>query len=126
MEKISSHRSSSSEAAQFAQAMSSFKQSGGYIFSILNTFKSSGIVDTISFSDTSSRTSSLNTNTQTSETQSNMNISAGKYIGDNLFISVNKKSDETTSFDIDYSLTPKISVKANTNGEAGISWKYKY
>ena len=106
--------------------MSSFKQSGGYIFSILNTFKSSGIVDTISFSDTSSRTSSLNTNTQTSETQSNMNISAGKYIGDNLFISVNKKSDETTSFDIDYSLTPKISVKANTNGEAGISWKYKY
>lgn len=115
-----------SEAAQFAQAMSSFNQSGGYIFSILNTFKSSGVVDTISFSDTSSRTSSLNTNTQTSETQSNMNISAGKYIGDNLFISVNKKSDETTSFDIDYSLTPKISVKANTNGEAGISWKYKY
>ena len=42
------------------------------------------------------------------------------------FITTYKKSDETTSFDIDYSLTPKISVKANTNGEAGISWKYKY
>lgn len=115
-----------SEAAQFAHAMSSFKQSGGYIFSILNTFKSSGVIDTISFTDTNSRTNSLNTNTQTSNTQNNMNISAGKYIGDNLFISVNKKSDKTTSFDIDYSLTPKISVKANTNGEAGISWKYKY
>ena len=115
-----------SEAAQFAQAMSSFNQSGGYIFSILNTFKSSGVVDTISFTDTNSRTNSLNTNSQTSEAQKNLNISAGKYIGDNLFISVNKKSDETTSFDIDYSLTPKISVKANTNGEAGISWKYKY
>lgn len=114
-----------SEAAQFAQAMSSFKQKG-YIFSILNTFKSSGIIDSISFSNSNSRNNSLNTNTQTSETQGNMNVSAGKYIGDNLFISVNKNSDESTSFDIDYSLTPKISVKANTNGEAGISWKYKY
>lgn len=114
-----------SEAAQFAQAVSSFKQKG-YIFSILNTFKSSGIIDSISFSNSNNKNNSLNTNTQTSETRGNMNVSAGKYVGDNLFISVNKNADESTSFDIDYSLTPKISVKANTNGEAGISWKYKY
>lgn len=114
------------EAAQFAQAMSSFRQTG-YIFSIMNTFKKIGIIDSISFSNSNNQQGkSLNTNTQTASNKSNMNVSAGKYIGDKLFISVNRNSDETTSFDIDYSITSTISVKANTNGEAGISWKYKY
>ncbi|MBR1734399.1 MAG: translocation/assembly module TamB domain-containing protein, partial [Alphaproteobacteria bacterium] len=114
-----------SEAAQFAQAMSSLKQKG-YIFSILNTLKIGGIIDSITFSNPNEQTQMLNKNSQTSSNKENINIRAGKYISDNLFISVNKTADEKAYFDIDYSLTPTISVKANTNGEAGISWKYKY
>jgi autotransporter translocation and assembly factor TamB len=57
--------------------------------------------------------------------QHNVNISAGKYINDNIYISVNKKSEGAT-FDVDFSITPKISIKANTGGEAGLSWKYRY
>lgn len=116
-----------SEAAQFAQAMASFKKNGG-LFSIMNGLKKTGIVDTISFSTATDNeaTKSLNTNSQTSKSSGNLNITAGKYIGDKVFISVNKRSDNTTTFDIDYAITPKISVKANTNGEAGINWRYKY
>lgn len=116
-----------SEAAQFAQAMASFNKSGG-LFSIMNGLKKIGIVDTISFSttDDDEATKSLNTNSQTSNDSTNLNVTAGKYIGDKVFISINKKSDNPTSFDIDYAITPKISIKANTNGEAGINWRYKY
>lgn len=114
-----------SEAAQFAQAMSSLKRSGGHIFSILNTFKKSGVIDSISFTDSNNATSSLNTNAQTSESQG-IGVGAGKYVKDNLFISINKNTDGGASFDIDYSLTPQISVKANTNAEFGVGWKYKY
>lgn len=115
-----------SEAAQFAQAMASFKKNGG-LFAIMNGLKKTGIVDTISFSTADNEaTKSLNTNSQTSKSSGNINVTAGKYIGDKVFISVNKKSDNTTSFDIDYAITPKISVKANTNGEAGINWRYRY
>jgi translocation and assembly module TamB len=116
---------SMSEAAQLAHAVASFKRKG-YIFSILNTFQNIGIIDSISFANTNNKSSSLYTNNQTSYDQNNMNISAGKYVRDNLYISVNKNSDNSASFDVDFSLTSKISVKANTNGEAGISWKYRY
>lgn len=116
-----------SEAAQFAQAIASFNKNGG-LFSIMNGLKKTGIVDTISFSTSvdNDATKSLNTNSQTSKSSTNINVTAGKYIGDKVFVSVNKRSDNSTSFDIDYAITPKISVKANTNGEAGINWRYKY
>ncbi|MDR3179538.1 MAG: translocation/assembly module TamB [Holosporaceae bacterium] len=112
-----------SEAAQLAHALASFN-SRGYIFSILNTFQNIGIIDTLSFSTSERKIHSLNTD-KSSQSESDMSISAGKYLHDNLYISINKTSEETF-FDIDLSVTPKMSLKANTNGEVGISWKYRY
>lgn len=111
------------EAAQLAHAVSSFNNKG-YLFSILNTFKKIGIFDTISFSEASTE-KKLYTDSSSSNGPRNTNIKAGKYLGDKIFISVNK-NDEGASFDVDYSITPSISIKANTNGEAGISFKYRY
>jgi hypothetical protein len=113
------------EAAQLANAMASLKQKG-YIFSILNTFQNVGIIDNISFvSANDNQSSALYTNHQNTTKKGNTNISAGKYINDNVYISVNKKGEQT-SFDVDFSITPRISIKANSLGEAGISWKYRY
>ncbi len=50
---------------------------------------------------------------------------AGKYISDNVFISVNKK-DQETSFDVDISVGSNTSIKANSLGEVGVSWKFRY
>ncbi|MDR2794185.1 MAG: translocation/assembly module TamB [Holosporaceae bacterium] len=112
-----------SEAAQLAHAVASFN-SRGYIFSLLNTFQNIGIIDTLSFSTGEKKTHSLNTD-KSSRSENNISVSAGKYLHDNLYISINKTSDET-SFDVDLSITPKMSLKANTNGEVGVSWKYRY
>jgi hypothetical protein len=113
-----------SEAAQLAHAVASFNRRG-YVFSVLNTFQNIGIIDNISFATANDRSSSLYTDSQ-SGSQNDINMSAGKYIHDNVYISVNKKEEDGACFDIDFSVTPKISIKANTNGEAGVSWKYRY
>lgn len=112
-----------SEAAQLAHAVASFNNRG-YIFSLLNTFQNIGIIDTLSFSSSEKKAHSLNTD-KSSRAENDMNLSAGKYLHDNIYISINKTSEETF-FDVDWSITPKISVKANTNGEVGVSWKYRY
>jgi autotransporter translocation and assembly factor TamB len=112
------------EAVQLAHAVASLNQHG-YIFSVLNTFQNIGVVDNVSFANSDNQSSSLYLDSQNTSTQNNINVSAGKYIHDNVYVSANKKG-ETTSFDIDFSITPKISVKANTKGEAGLSWKYRY
>jgi translocation and assembly module TamB len=112
-----------SEAAQMAHVLASFN-SHGYIFSVLNTFQNIGIIDSLSFTSSDKRTHSLNVD-KSSSSENGVNVSAGKYVNDNVYISINKTSEGAT-FDVDLSLTPKISVKANTAGEAGISWKYRY
>jgi hypothetical protein len=113
------------EVAQLANAVASLKQRG-YIFSLLNTFQNVGIVDNISFTSGENQSSSLYSDSQNSgSSQRRVNMSAGKYIHDNIYLSVNKK-EEGASFDVDLSITPRVSIKANTNGEAGISWKYRY
>jgi hypothetical protein len=111
------------EAAQLANALASFNRRG-YIFSVLNAFQNIGMIDNISFANGDDHSSSLYVNSQTS-TQNDMNVSAGKYIDDNVYISVNKR-EEKASFDIDFSITPRVSIKANTIGEAGLSWKHRY
>jgi hypothetical protein len=113
-----------SEAAQLAHAVASLNR-GGYVFSVLNTFQNLGVIDNISFASSDRESSSLYSNSQDTSARNNVNISAGKYIHDNVYISVNKKS-EGASFDVDFAITPRISIKANTSGEAGISWKYRY
>ena len=113
-----------SEAAQLANAIASFRRKG-YIFSILNTFQTIGLIDTLSFAS-NDRRSTLLYSDETSSGQNNLNVSAGKYIHDNIYISVNRKSDNVTTFDVDLSLTPKMSIKANSIGEVGVSWKYRY
>jgi hypothetical protein len=113
------------EVAQLANAVASLKQRG-YIFSLLNTFQNVGIVDNISFSSGENHSSPLYSDSQNSgSSQRRVNMSAGKYIHDNIYLSVNKKEDGA-SFDVDFSITPRVSIKANTNGEAGVSWKYRY
>jgi hypothetical protein len=112
------------EAAQLAHVVAGLNRRG-YIFSVLNTFQNTGVVDNISFASTDNQSNSLYSNSQSASFQNNVSVSAGKYIHDNVYISVNKKN-EGASFDIDFSLTPQISVKANTMGEAGIGWKYRY
>lgn len=114
------------EAAQLAHAVSSLKNKGG-LLSIFDTFQNIGVIDSISFSANSTQLNdSLNSNERQSDS-SGINISAGKYVHDNVYVSVNKKSEEdSASLDIDVSLSDTLSVKANTNGEAGVSWKYRY
>ncbi|MBE6447579.1 MAG: hypothetical protein E7015_03825 [Alphaproteobacteria bacterium] len=109
------------EAAQLAHAVTSLNRKG-YIFSILNTLQGTGLVDSISFS-TRNNSTSLYQNTQS--LNNNIDVSAGKYLNDKVFVSVNRK-DEDTSFDVDISLNKNTSLKVNTLGEAGISWKYRY
>jgi translocation and assembly module TamB len=113
-----------SEAAQLAHALASLKQNG-YVFSALNTFRKLGVIDSIAFLSDTNNSSTLNVNTKNNKTNK-ANIRAGKYIHDNIFISVNNNAEGDTSFDVDFALTDKISLKANTNGEAGVSWKYRY
>ncbi|MCR5225520.1 MAG: translocation/assembly module TamB domain-containing protein [Alphaproteobacteria bacterium] len=112
------------EAAQLAHIVSRINERGN-ILSILNTFQDIGIVDSLSFSSDNNGSSTLYSNTQSSSSQNNVNVSAGKYIHDNVYVSVNKREKETT-FDVDLSVTPTVSVKANTAGEVGVSWKYRY
>lgn len=115
---------SAGEAAQLVQAVSSLQEGQGYLLSMLSTLTSTGLWDNISFSSGDGKySSSLNKNSQTTAQQ--VNVSAGKYLRDNVYVSINKKDDQTT-FDIDVSLTPTVSVKANTAGEVGLSWKYRY
>ena len=114
---------SASEAAQLVHAVTSLG-SQGYLLSMLNTFKSSGLWDNISFSsDNGTYKSSLNKESVSQDQE--INVSAGKYIQDNIYVSLNKKKDQTT-FDIDLAISPTASVKANTSGEFGVSWKYRY
>jgi autotransporter translocation and assembly factor TamB len=111
------------ELAQLANVVTSMKRRG-YILSVLNMFQDVGIVDSISFTNGEGQRHQLYSDTQNSNNNS-VNISAGKYIHDNVYISVNKK-EEGATFDLDFSVTPQISIKANTNGEAGVSWRYRY
>jgi hypothetical protein len=113
-----------SEAVQLANVITSFKQRG-YIFSVLNTFQDMGVIDNVSFACGNDQSTSLYSNSQNISSPNNINVSAGKYIHDNVYISINKK-DNGASFDIDFSVTPKTSIKANTKGEVGLSWKYRY
>lgn len=110
------------EAAQLAHAVTSLKQRG-YIFSLLNTFQNIGLVDNISFSR-EEKSTSLYRNTRSSS-ENELDIKAGKYLSDDVFISVNKKGDQT-SFDVDVSISENSSLKVNTLGEAGVSWRYRY
>jgi translocation and assembly module TamB len=111
------------ELAQLANAATSLKQRG-YILSMFNAFQDMGIVDNISFTGGDNQSHRLYSDTQNS-TANNVNVSAGKYIHDNIYVSVNKKEDGAT-LDLDFSITPRISIKANTSGEAGVSWRYRY
>ena len=111
------------EAAQLAYVAASLNKYG-YIFSLLNSFHKIGVIDTISFSTNENQTT-LYKDSRNANSAENLTISAGKYIRDKVFISVNKKGDETT-FDVDVALSPSVSVKANTGGDLGISWKYRY
>lgn len=110
------------EAAQLAHAVNSLKQNG-YIFSILNTFQNIGLVDSLSITS-ENNSSSLYKNSQTSS-DNKLNIKAGKYISDNVYIGVNKKEEET-SFEIDLSIGSNTSLKVNSQGEVGVSWKFRY
>ena len=113
------------EAAQLARVVAGFKQQNG-IFSFLNTFQKIGIVDTITFSSKDEASGgTLSSNTQTSTDKKSMNLKAGKYLHDNIFVSVNN-DDEGTFFDVDMSVSPKFFIRANSRGEAGVSWKYRY
>lgn len=115
------------EAAQLAHAVTRLKNKGG-ILSIFDVVQEAGIIDNISFSANSTQSDdSLLANEQQSDNTHGVNLSAGKYLHDNVYVSVNKKSEEeSASLDVDVSLSDSLSVKANTNGEAGISWKYRY
>ena len=110
------------EAAQLAHAVNSLKQKG-YIFSILNTFQTIGLVDSLSIT-TENNSSSLYKNSKTSS-DNKLNIKAGKYISDNVYIGVNKKEEET-SFEVDLSIGSNTSLKVNSQGEVGVSWKFRY
>lgn len=110
------------EAAQLAHAINSMNQQG-YIFSILNTFQNIGLVDSISFS-TENNSSSLYKNSRSSA-NNDLKLRAGKYLSDNVYISVNQKEEET-SFDVDLSIGSNTSLKVNSLGEVGISWKFRY
>ena len=110
------------EAAQLAHAVNSLKQNG-YIFSILNTFQNIGLVDSLSITS-ENNSSSLYKNSQTSS-DNKLNIKAGKYISDNVYIGVNKKEEET-SFEVDLSIGSNTSLKVNSQGEVGVSWKFRY
>ncbi len=109
------------EAAQLAHAINSINKKG-YVLSVLNAFQNIGLVDSLSFS-TENKSSSLYKNSQSSSDK--LNIRAGKYLSDNVYISVNKKQEET-SFDVDLSVGSNTSLKVNTLGEVGVSWKFRY
>lgn len=109
------------EAAQLAHAVNSMNKKG-YIFSVLNAFQNIGLVDSLSFS-TDSKSSSLYKNSQSSSDK--INVRAGKYLSDNVYISVNRKGEET-SFDVDLSVGSHTSIKANTLGEVGVNWRFRY
>ena len=118
----SSRYLSAMEAAQLAHALSSLEQKG-YIFSILNAFQGIGLVDSISFS-TGNNSSSLYKNSQSSS-NNQLDVKVGKYLSDDVYISVNQREKET-SFDVDLSIGSNTSLKVNTQGEVGISWKFRY
>ena len=112
------------EAAQLAHTISGFKERRG-IFSLVNAFQKIGIVDTISVANQNSEFSqTLYSDTQNSS-GNRMHLKAGKYIHDNVFVSVSN-DDEGAFFDVDMSVSPKFFVKASSRGQAGISWKYRY
>ena len=71
-------------------------------------------VDSFSFSDSSAGVDDGNT------------VNAGKYIGDKIYLGVEKATEKEAKYKVKLNLSPQVAVEANTRGEAGISWMYRY
>ena len=53
-------------------------------------------------------------------------LNAGKYISDNIYIGVEKATEKEAKYKVSINLSPQVRVEANTNGEAGVTWMYRY
>lgn len=53
-------------------------------------------------------------------------VNAGKYLGDNIYLGIEKASEEETKYKVRVNVSPQVTVEANSMGEAGVNWIYRY
>ena len=71
-------------------------------------------------------TVSISNNNENSTNKDSHTISAGKYLSNNIYVGVDKTSEKEAKYKVRVNLSPQVTVEANSVGEAGISWIYRY
>lgn len=82
--------------------------------SALDFIKDFMFIDSVSFSESSNGKEDVST------------MNAGKYIGDKIYFGVEKASEKEAKYKVRLNVSPQVAVEANSRGEAGISWMYRY
>ena len=85
-------------------------------FSLFDALKDLMFFDTVSISSEQT----------TSTKNDNHTISAGKYLNNNIYVGVDKTTEKEAKYKVRVNLSPQITVEANSVGEAGVSWVYRY
>lgn len=102
------------ESTKLREAIKNMRQQDD-AFSSLDFIKELFILDTVSFSqdDSASR-------------NGNNTVSAGKYINDKIYIGVEKATEKEASYKVQVNVSPQVTIHANSTGDAGVSWMYRY
>jgi translocation and assembly module TamB len=122
----SSHNISPFQAISLANSIRKMKQGGPAIFDPLDYTKKLTGVDYLSLGSDSSDSSDSNNN--------GVSLGVGKYIGDKIYVEVEKGSSPTQPFkaNIEAEITPHISVETSTStgttstGGVELNWKRDY
>lgn len=85
-------------------------------FSSLDMLKELLFFDSFSFSNNENSSNSGDKHT----------VNAGKYVGDNIYLGIEKASEEETKYKVRVNVSPQVTVEANSMGEAGVNWIYRY
>lgn len=104
------------ESARIHNAVKNLKQQPKNAFSYFDFIKELMIFDSFSFSNDETVNAKNGAST----------LKAGKYISDNIYIGVEKATEKETKYKVAINISPQVRVEANSNGEAGITWMYRY
>ena len=106
-----------SESARIRKAVQGLQhqQTSRSAFSYLDALKELLMFDSFSIS-----------NEEQIEGKMTSTVTAGKYISDNIYVGLEKATEKETKYKVAINLSPQVKVEANSSGEAGITWMYRY
>ena len=105
------------QAIKLANSIKSIKEGGSSGFNPVDKIREKIGLDSISI-DTESD----------DEDNKGLNIGVGKYIGEKVYLELEKTNDPQTPFrgNVEVEIIPNLNLKTTTGGEVGIEWKRDY